>query len=249
MNVAIRRFQEFRVALMLLTRLPVGRVPKPIPTIGDAQWAYPWVGLFVGAICWGVFSAFLAIGANTFISATFSFAALVFVTGGLHQDGLADFADGIGGGRDATHCLEIMRDSRIGSFGVLALILAVLVWIGAVGEIGADASIGMFLTVAVVSRATMIVLLIALRPGRSDGLGAQASSGGMSGIWSLLLAAGLAVSILGSQGVLVVLAAVVCTATVGYVAWKRIKGHTGDVLGASQFLSDTFCWLSISVSL
>lgn len=249
MTAISRKFQEFRVALMFLTRLPVGHIPKPVPTIGDAQWAYPWVGLFVGAICWGVFSVCLALGATESISAAFSFAALVLVTGGLHQDGLADFADGIGGGRNTEHCLEVMRDSRIGSFGVLALVIAVLIWIGAVGEIGAEASIGMFLTVAIVSRATMIVLLIVLRPARPDGLGAQASASGVSGIWSLLLTGGLAVSVLGSQGILVILAALVSAAFVGYSAWKRIKGHTGDVLGASQFLADTLCWLTISITL
>lgn len=249
MRVVAEKFREFRIALMFLTRLPVGRIAEPVPTIADAQWAYPWVGLFVGAVCWGVFSVFLALGATATISAAFSLAALVLVTGGLHQDGLADFADGIGGGRDADHCLEIMRDSRIGTYGVLALILAVIIWVAALGEIGAEASIGMFLTIAVVSRATMIVLLIALKPARSDGLGAQASRGDKSGLLSLLLAAGLVISVLGNQGILVVLAALISTAIVGYTAWKRVNGHTGDVLGASQFLADVSCWTVIAISL
>lgn len=234
---------------MFLTRLPVGRIPDPVPSISAAQWAYPWVGLIVGTVCWGAFSVSLAFGATQTLSAIISFMAMALVTGGLHQDGLADFADGLGGGRDAEHCLEIMRDSRIGSYGVLALIIAVLAWIHAVSEVGTGASIALFLAVAINSRATMTILLIILPPARSDGLGALASGEGQLRYWSLLLSGALTVALLGNQGLLIILAALLSTAFVGLAAWKRVGGHTGDVLGASQFVSDTVCWAVIVIAL
>ncbi len=132
MNAALR---EFRVALMLLSRLPAGRIEGAAPNLADARWAFPLVGLALGLIGWAVHAGALASGAPAPVAAVRALAALALATGALHFDGLADFADGIGGGRDRAHALEIMRDSRVGSYGVLALILIVALWLAALGEL------------------------------------------------------------------------------------------------------------------
>ena len=117
-----RRLDEARLALMLLTRLPVGRLKDPVPSLAEARWAYPLVGLVIGAIAWVAHHGALMLGLGPLPAALVALGAMVLVTGALHHDGLADFADGLGGGRDPDHRLEIMRDSRIGSYGALALI-------------------------------------------------------------------------------------------------------------------------------
>ena len=112
-------------ALMLLTRLPV-RVARPMAPAAFAR-AYGWfpaVGALVGAVgglvLWGAGGAVPPLAA-----ALLAVAAQVLLTGGLHEDGLADVADGFGGGRDRERRLAIMRDSRIGTYGALALVLGV----------------------------------------------------------------------------------------------------------------------------
>src|SRR5437763_523525 len=90
---------------------------------GAACWALPLIGLIVGAIAALVLLGAAWIGMTPAVAAGLALAAAVLVTGGLHEDGLADTADGLGGGKDRDHKLAIMRDSRIGSYGVLALML------------------------------------------------------------------------------------------------------------------------------
>lgn len=233
---------QFRLALMLMTRLPVGRLAEPLPRLADARWAFPFVGLPVGAICWAVQGATLGLGASALMAAVLALGATALATGGLHHDGLADFADGIGGGRDRAHCLEIMRDSRIGSYGVLALILVIMVQITALGDLGARLSLADFLLMAVASRVVVLVILERLPPARAEGLGHTASGGKGSSLLpgallSLALVAGT-----GLAGAASVLAMAVAGVAVARLALRRINGQTGDVLGASQILSETAGW-------
>ena len=120
-----RRLPEIRLALMLLTRLPVGQFAGTPPEITHARWAFPLVGLPLALIAWAVLAGAAALGLSPLVGGVLAVTALVLATGGLHHDGLADFADGMGG-RDPEQRLAIMRDSRVGSYGVLALILAVV---------------------------------------------------------------------------------------------------------------------------
>ncbi|MBC9180481.1 adenosylcobinamide-GDP ribazoletransferase, partial [Pseudoroseomonas ludipueritiae] len=117
---------DFSAALGLLTRLPTGWLPQHNSAAGFARsiWAYPLVGLGIGAAGGAVMAAGLWLGLPPLVAALWSLAATLLLTGGFHEDGLADTADGFGGGRDRARKLEIMRDSRIGSYGVLALVLA-----------------------------------------------------------------------------------------------------------------------------
>ena len=116
------RATEVQLALMLLTRLPAGRI-DPAPTIAAAAWAFPLAGAVVGVLQALVLIAAIGLGLPMAMAAGLALAAGVLATGGLHEDGLADCADGFGGGRSPARKLEIMRDSRIGSYGALALIL------------------------------------------------------------------------------------------------------------------------------
>ena len=118
-----RRRTELVSAFGLLTRLPVADLTPPGDYADPARavWAYPLAGLAVGLIGGLVYWLAAALAIPPMIAGVLALGAMVLATGGLHEDGLADTADGLGGGRDKARKLEIMRDSRIGSYGVIAL--------------------------------------------------------------------------------------------------------------------------------
>ncbi|MFZ5708141.1 MAG: adenosylcobinamide-GDP ribazoletransferase [Pseudomonadota bacterium] len=244
-----RRFDEARLAFMLLTRLPVGKLRDPAPSLAEAQWAYPLVGLVVGIVTWAVLHGAIAIGIGPYAAALAAIAATILVTGGLHQDGLADFVDGIGGGRDRTHCLEIMRDSRIGSYGVVALILAVGTSAAALGDIAGYLTLATALTIAVSSRLAMLAVLLALPAARGDGLGFSAAAGlRMACVPGAMLVTGLTLT-MGWSALVVIITAAVATCIIAVLAVRHIGGQTGDVLGAVQAVSEALAWLALSAAL
>lgn len=233
-----QRLAQAQLAVMLLTRLPAGRLPEPAPAIGASLWAFPLAGLAVGGIAAAVLLATLAAGLPAMLAAGLALAAQIIVTGALHEDGLADLADGFWGGRDAARRLEIMRDSRIGSYGALALILGTgLRWqaIAALAVMPARAGLAL-VAVAMLSRLAPVVLLWLLPPARSDGMGRSASGAAHPAI---LIAALLCLPWLALPGLPVALAAAgLITLALGRLARTKIGGQTGDVLGAGQQLAE-----------
>jgi adenosylcobinamide-GDP ribazoletransferase len=222
---------DLRAAVATLTVLAFGGPP----TGARAVWVFPVVGIGVGAASGAV--AWLAEfgGAPPLVGAVCALAAGAVLTGGLHEDGLADVADGFAApGRARARVLEIMRDSRIGAFGALALVLSCLLRAAAVAAnphpLAALAVAGGF------SRAAMAVLAFALPPARADGLAAGL---GRPGRWPTAVAVGIA---LGTAGSLLPehaveraqLTAALATLVVGWLAWRRIGGATGDVYGAAE---------------
>src|SRR5690625_5084893 len=185
-----RRLAELQIALMFMSRLPAGPIRGDVPGLADARWAYPLAGLAVGGLAWLGHALALAAGLPSPVAAVIAIAIMALVTGGLHFDGLADLADGIGGGRDAEHRLQIMRDSRIGSHGALALLLVSALLGTSLASFPPEAPMaGAFLFSAVSSRLAMLAALELLPPARRDGLGREASR---RSAWALL--PGIAVS-------------------------------------------------------
>jgi len=121
------RTGDIPAAIGLLSRLPVP-VDTDLATRRGARaaWAYPLAGLVVGALAGLVAQVALWLGLPPSIAALLALAAMIAITGALHEDGLADSADGLWGGWDRARRLEIMKDSRIGTYGVLALGLTLL---------------------------------------------------------------------------------------------------------------------------
>jgi adenosylcobinamide-GDP ribazoletransferase len=244
-----RRVEEARLALMLLTRLPAGRLADPAPTLAAARWAYPLVGLVVGALTAATQSGALALGFGPLVSALMAVSVSAVVTGSLHLDGLADFADGIGGGRDRAHCLEIMRDSRIGSYGVIALVLALGLAAAGLAEVPEGAAPAVLLLAATASRLAMLVVLDRLPPARPDGLG-RGASGSTPLAW---VPGAFAVAVLslciGAYALPALAAATVAAAVAARLALRRIGGQTGDVLGATQVVAEVACILGLAATL
>lgn len=244
-----RWFDEARLAVIMLTRLPVGRLADPVPSLAEAAWAYPLVGLIVGAAGWAAQAAVLALGLAPDPAALIAVAVMALLTGGLHLDGLADLADGLGGGRDRAHALEIMRDSRIGTYGAVALILAIGLQGAALAQFAAGAPLLAFLLTGVASRLAMTATLHLLPQARADGLGKSAGGTGRGTLLpGALVCAGLTVA-LGAAGLIAVAAATVMAALVAWRAMRRLGGQTGDVLGAVQMIAETACLLVLSAAL
>ena len=179
---------DFLICLRFLTRIPVPVLPVETSTIdGDrrsldgfsrAARMFPLVGAMLGATGAGALCAASALGLPPLLSAPLAIAALIALTGALHEDGLADCADGFGGGATRARKLEIMKDSRIGAFGALALALSLYLRIVALALIAGE-SLGLAAAVligaAAVSRGAALTPLARLPPARTAGAGFSAA--------------------------------------------------------------------------
>ena len=229
---------DLLAAFGLLTRLPIPMIPGSMRGAGTV-WAWPLVGAVVGAFAATVAYAALAFGATAGTAAALVLAAQVMLTGAMHEDGLADSADGLWGGWDKARRLAIMKDSHIGSYGVMALVLVGLLRWSALGVICEQGGIWALVAVGAISRVPMALLMALLPNARSGGL---SQSVGRPSAEAALLALGLGLAIgvvfLAGDGVwLAVWAALPCLA-LARLARAKIGGQTGDILGASQQLAE-----------
>ncbi len=224
-------------ALALLTRLPT---PAHSAAGARAAWAYPLAGLAVGGTAALTGWLALALGLPGPLAAGLMLVASVLATGALHEDGLADACDGLWGGQTAERRLAIMRDSRIGSYGVIALVLALgLRWSALAALIASGHVVAPVLAAAVLSRAPMVVQMRALPLARGDGL---SQSVGRPDPRATSLAVALALFLVlvlaGWAGLAAAVAVALAGLGAGALARRRIGGQTGDILGATQQLSE-----------
>jgi adenosylcobinamide-GDP ribazoletransferase len=230
---------ELASAFTLLTRLPAGWLARGQPPAGlaDSVWAFPLVGALVGGIGGAVYWLGVRIGLPPAVDATWTLAALLLATGALHEDGLADTADGFGGGRTRERKLEIMRDSRIGSFGALALMLSLGVRGAAIVALATPAHVAAALVAAgALGRGTILLVLGALPPARPDGLAAGLREHGLGRMLAgLLLALFVALAM---HAMAACVAAVLVALAVAWAARRQIGGYTGDVLGAASVVTE-----------
>jgi adenosylcobinamide-GDP ribazoletransferase len=231
--------RDFVLAYGFLTRLPVPDRPAAAPSgLARALRLAPLIGLVVGVLGGMVgWIAIAGLGLPTWPAALIVLAATVWITGALHEDGLADVADGWGGGGDRSRKLEIMRDSRIGTYGVVAVVLSIGLRASAlVALAGPEAITAALIAAHCLSRGLLPLAMLVLVPARDDGLAATAGrptlTDALTGLGLGLLLALLATGgVLGLGLALVALAAAVVT---GLIALRQIGGYTGDVLGAVQ---------------
>ncbi|WP_419946975.1 adenosylcobinamide-GDP ribazoletransferase [Candidatus Poriferisodalis sp.] len=236
---------SLRYAWAFLTRLPGGAHPSTERDLGRSVPWFPLVGAVVGTLSGGVFWAtWTPLGAP--FAAILAVTTGVVVTGAFHEDGLADSADALGGTTPSQR-REIMKDSRLGTFGTLALVLATLVQVFAVMPLSArDAVIAMALAHGV-GRALAVTAMASMPAASGSGLG--------HGYAAHLRAAPCALSILASYGVAFALgpvgvfavgAATGAALVVALVAHRRFGGMTGDVLGAISHLSQIAALVTVS---
>lgn len=231
---------DVKAAFGLLTRLPL-RVDTDLATQrgAGAAWAYPLVGLGVGCAASLIGVLVLALDLPASIAAALSLAVMIILTGAMHEDGLADSADGLWGGWDRAKRLSIMKDSHIGAYGVIALILSLLIhWSGLEALMSRGYVWAPLVVMATLSRANMVLLMHVLPNARSGGL---AHSVGAPSRNTTFLAIGLAAlasfAFIGLSGFFALLSSLCAAISCALIAHKKIGGQTGDILGATQQVS------------
>jgi len=229
------------LAVQFLTRLPVRDPGYSAERLAASPRWYPAIGALVGVGAGLIFWATSLLWPPS-IAALAAVAGATWLTGALHEDGFADLCDGLGGGSDRTHALEIMRDSRIGAYGAAGLIITVLATVLALGEMTAAQGAAALLAAHSVSRAAMLAVMVALPYARSDGAAAGVSRPLSSG--SLATAAACVALAVLPLLLLAPLAAVAALAAAALVAFavirllrRRLGGYTGDGLGATQHIT------------
>ena len=232
-------------ALALLTRLPV---PDHTPRGAASAWAWPVAGGAVALLAGSVAAVLLWLGLPTGVAAGLALAVQVALTGAMHEDGLADTADGFWGGTDRARRLEIMKDSRIGSYGVIALVLGLgLRWQALSLLLAAGDVFAPLLAAAVLSRGAMAVLMAALPNARGAGL---SDSVGRPTRETALLAVAVALVLAGATLGWATLSLMVWLSLVaiGFAALARAKigGQTGDVLGTVQQLGEIVVLIALA---
>jgi len=226
------------LALTFLTKLPwPWRGPADETALARSLFWFPWVGAALGLSFWGAWAGLQRIlpapaAAGLFLALT------VWITGGLHLDGLADTADGLGGGRTPETALRIMKDSRVGAFGVISLILALILKFSLFLSLPTKAGgTTVLLLYPVVSRWSMVLLAYLSPYARAEGGLGQAMTLGVSpkvlagasfsaGALSFLILGLPGLGLLGAAAALVWLGSLYCQ--------RRLGGITGDILGATN---------------
>lgn len=236
-----------RSALAFLTVLPVAaRDGNPGRRLGRAM--FPAVGLLLGLAAWG--SLWLgSLLAGPLFGAVAALATLALLTGGLHLDGLGDCADGLFAGGDRERRLEIMRDPRLGAFGVSALVLVLLADAALLQRLGLQAALPALAAAGAFSRLAMLAVLVALPYVREDGLGRSAAGGGPLDLALGAVLAAPAFLLDWRHAALGLLAAALAGAGVATLARRRIGGATGDVYGAVSELAQLAVLLAFLVPL
>lgn len=245
--------EDLRLAIAFSTRLSLvgsDATPGHDPArIRRALRMAPLAGILVALVVAAVFVVLDGLSLPPLAAALLAVAAGFWVTGGLHEDGLADTADGLGAVASRARRLEIMRDSRVGTFGAVALVLSFGLRAIALSEIEAGAAALAALVAAHgLSRALFLPAMMLLVPARADGLSGRLPAP-RRGEALMAIALGLGLTVL-ALGPAVGLACVVATAIVGtaviLIARAKLGGYTGDVLGALQQVGEMTLLLTIA---
>jgi adenosylcobinamide-GDP ribazoletransferase len=215
--------------------------------LGGAVAMFPLVGAAVGVAAGTVLLFAHALGLPPLVAAFLALAALVLLTGALHEDGLGDVADGFGGGRTTGDKLRIMRDSRVGTYGVIAVVFSLGLRVAAVAALPAVLGAVAIIAAAALSRAMLPAILRWLPPARPAGMGAEAGRPRVQAVVAAAIIGGLVALI--TLGPVIALAAAtlaaVGAAAVALLAWRQIGGHTGDVCGAAQQAAEVAALLAV----
>jgi len=242
-----------RAAFAFFTRIPVGGFPYDDRALAWAPAHAPLVGAVLGALLGWLHVCLLPLGA--FPAATLVIGASMLFTGALHEDGLADTSDALGGGHDKPKVLAILKDSRVGSFGAAAIAVSVLARASLLGQLG-QAAVVVLPWAWCTARAGPVWLMVVL-PYVTPGIAAKserivrARSGQalVASTWVVVVSAWVIAQnwIPASRAALAAIAVAVITAFTGWRYHRRVGGITGDFLGATEQLGEVaalavFAW-------
>ncbi|MBV7458530.1 MULTISPECIES: adenosylcobinamide-GDP ribazoletransferase [unclassified Acidovorax] len=265
----MQALRHYLLAVQFFTRIPVtGRLADWVgysPAMLRASAAhFPGIGWLAALLSTGIYAALhWALAPNPLapaVAAVFCTIATVLMTGGFHEDGLADVADGLGGSADRERVLDIMKDSRIGAFGAMALVLALLAKLSLLALLGAHsllAAVAALVGAHVLSRFWPLLIVRSLphvgdtARSKSKPLADQISGGALLSafLWCFMPLA----LVYQAQSAIYFIASVLCSALAA--AWmarwfaRRLQGFTGDCLGATQQVSEIGFYLGAALAL
>lgn len=228
-----------RMPDLLMAEMPAG---------ARAAWAYPLAGAIATILPAIALAGFVWLGASPLLAALIAVLISIMICGGLHEDGLADAADGLFGGRDRETALAIMKDSHCGVFGVTAIVLSLLLRAAALAALvphyGATAAALLFIAAAIAGRGSLVLQWTILPAARTDGAAATLGRPGVRTTASaeaialfLCVALGIAANAFVQVVAALTFAGIASLLFSAFVR-KRIAGHTGDTLGAAAQISE-----------
>ena len=248
LSILGRWIKDVLLTAVFLTRLPIQlNEDSEKRQLADVAWAFPVVGIFVGGLAGLALLIGFQLGLHPLACGLFAVITQVFVTGALHEDGLADVADGFGGGYKVADKLRIMRDSHVGSYGVLALVFSVTLRAGLIAGMATPTmAVLALISAGAVSRSLvaggMNQLEMARREGLATGAGKPTNEATLA---ALGLGAAAAFLLLGASGWIVLAVAFGAAVMTGLLAKRQIGGQTGDVLGTTQQVTEAAVLLSV----
>ncbi len=243
----IQPLAELLVSLKFLTRIPIpfSKTVSPVPLV-QAMRQFGLAGGLIGALTGLALKAIGLLHMPLLMTASFAVLFGLLISGAFHEDGLADTADGLAGGQSRERRLEIMRDSRIGTFGAAALMLALMcragAYIGLLNLIYWQAIL-ILAACGAFSRAMVVDLMWATRPARADGLSNSAGRPSRNTALFAIVTAGAIALWAGAYiapmaGIEAVGVALLVTAAMRWLSTRLIGGQTGDICGATQVLCE-----------
>ena len=246
-------------AVTFLTRLRVpGLLMAETPAGARAAWAYPLAGAIATVVPAAGLAAFVWLGASPLVAALIAVLISIMICGGLHEDGLADAADGLFGGRDREKALAIMKDSYSGVFGVIAIVFSLLLRAAALAALvphySPTAAALLFIAAAIAGRGSLVLQWKMLPAARSDGAAATLGQPGVRTTASaeaitLLLCIALGIAVNAFIQVVTALAfAGIASLLFSAFVKKRIAGHTGDTLGAAAQISEIVFLATLAIA-
>jgi len=241
----IRTFRDIATAFQFLTRLPLDQLPYDSNALSRSAKYFPLVGLLIGVLGSFVY-LWLVRHLPATIAALLTLAFFVLATGGLHEDGLADVADAFGGGWNREQMLAILKDSHIGTFGTLALVVSIGIRVLLLANLPLSRFAAYLISGQVLCRWTALPLGFVLPAAReSSGQGAriarQISTGSLA-IGSLATVFIVAYTLRSAMWSAIVSTLTITVAS-GFYYWRRIGGVTGDCFGATNQLAEIAVYL------
>jgi len=233
---------DISLAIALLTRIPMSR-PAGVASdrMARAQRAFPLIGVVIGVAVGMVDRCLLAAGIPELAAAALALGAGAALTGALHEDGLADVGDGFGGGSDREAKLAIMRDSRLGTYGALVLLVSFVAKISALASLPIVEIIPALVVAHTLARAAIPVVAVNTPFARDDGLGRSAGRPNTaSAVIAVVIALVIALLCLHiGEALLAVMVTAAAAAAMAVLAWRQIGGITGDVFGAVEQVAES----------
>jgi adenosylcobinamide-GDP ribazoletransferase len=243
---------DLRTAVAFLTRLPMPHPEGATPqNFVRAHRMFPLVGAAIGGAVGLLCLVLRAIGLPDLAAAALALGASALLTGALHEDGLADVADGFGGGRDVAAKLEIMRDSRLGTYGALILMVSFVAKLSALAALPDGVVVQSLIAAHALARGVLPFMAMKMPYARKDGLAANAgrpdsATAMTAGAFAFLIAM---LALPWREALGATLVAVACAIGMTWLAQRQIGGQTGDVLGGAEQLGETTILLLLAARL